>query len=205
MKTPRHDLFVRSLLLFMVGAILTPFGDFAHVTSGTLGYPQSFYAFYFFGMPYWTPILFGSAALSIGLTHPYADQFLGPVPKRPGLKSWAWVIAGIASFLVQYCISGFLPWEAGGLSDVVLAFWAIGTWYALDRSQQGILLGLGTAFMGALIEILMVKGEIFFYYPPATNLFGVPSWLPWLYFAASVAVGNLGRAIAARVNHHGAS
>jgi hypothetical protein len=53
------------------------------------------------------------------------------------------------------------------------------------------MLGIVTAALGCFVEISMIRMEVFFYFEP--NFFGVPSWLPFLYFAGSVTVGNLGR------------
>ncbi len=181
------------LILFSLGFFLGPIGDFCHVVAKTTGYPQGIFGIYFFRIPFWVPFLFGLATLAIGLSHPRLDRLLGKPPVRPGMKNWTKVGTGILLFLSLYGISGFMPWKTGGINDLVLAGLGLFLWWEYDRSWQGIVLGILTAIAGTCVEIALVHLGAFFYLPPKNNLFGVASWLPWLYFAASVTVGNLGR------------
>ncbi len=179
------------LTLFLAGFFLGPIGDYAHVATGTTGYPEG-YAFYILGLPWWVPLLFGSAALSIGATHPSIDRHLGASPERAGSRGWKGVFAGMVGFIGLYVISGMLP-SPGGVSDVLLAAGAIAMWAALDRTWQGALLAASTALSGTAFEMFLVSNGVFFYQPGADNFFGVASWLPWLYVAASIAVANFAR------------
>ena len=183
----------RVLILFFIGFFLGPIGDYFHVLSQTTGYPQGVFDFYWGPIPFWVPFLFGSASIGVGLSHPWFDGFLGGPPVRPGARNAVIAWIGIFSFLGLYCLSGFLPGGAGGLSDGILALLAILIWALLDWTWQGILLGVLTAITGTALEITLVHLEIFSYLPPKNNLLGVASWLPWLYFAASVTLGNFGR------------
>jgi len=183
----------RLLVLFLLGFFLGPIGDYAHVVSQTTGYPQNKFVYYFLTLPFWVPFLFGTGTLLIGFNFPYFDRILGSSKERVGTKSLALVIVGLVFFLGTYMASGFLPLQTGGMLDVVLAALAILIWLALDATWQGILLGVMTAVVAALTEIELIKAGAFFYRERAANFYGVPTWLPWLYFSASVAVGNLGR------------
>lgn len=51
------------------------------------------------------------------------------------------------------------------------------------------------AVIGAFVEITLVSHSVFYYIAP--NLFGIASWVPWLYFAAIVPV----RALAVRLRN----
>jgi hypothetical protein len=187
----------RSAALFCVGAVMGSLGDLFHVLSGTEGYPPDVGPFLPGGVqPYWVPLLFGGATVTIGLSHPLADRALGPGTPRRGTESWNRVAAGNVLVLAAWAASGFLPLATGGAKDLLLAATAAAVWWALDRTWQGLALGAGTAAIGTVIEASLVARGAFFYYPHATNFFGVASWLPWLYVTASVAVGNLGRKMA---------
>ena len=183
------------LIIFAVGFIVGPIGDFYHVHTGTTTYPPEIYGFYFLGLPFWVPLLFGGAALAVGLSHPSFDQMLGPKHRRPGAQSLSRVLIGLVFFLGAYILSGYLPVSFGWHNDLILALLAIVAWALLDWTWQGLVLGALTAIAGTAAEIILVHLGIFSYLPPRNTLLGVAPWLPWLYFNASVAVGNLGRSL----------
>jgi hypothetical protein len=181
-KITRRTIMFRVLVLFLAGAVVGPLGDFCHVLSDTDGYPVYSWIVPVLGLPLWVPPLFGLAAVGIGLSHPWADRFLGPKQPRPGLTNTFLITSALIALLVVWAASGFLPLETGGAKDLFMIAAALGMWFAYDRTWQGALLGLLTG--------------VFYYRPQASNLWGVPSWLPVLYFCASIAVGNFGRFIA---------
>ena len=183
----------RVLILFVLGATLGPLGDWFHVISETTAYPSGVYAFYFGKQPYWVPLLFGAAGLAIGLSHPQMDRWLGAPFGRRGSRGIAGVIFGIAAFLGIYAMSAFAPLETGSSLDITIAAAAMLLWWAADRTWQGLLLAALTAAVGCAVEIYLVQQRAYVYLSPKDNFYGVASWLPWLYVAASVAVGNLGR------------
>lgn len=183
-----------AVILFALGATLGVIGDWFHVRTNTTGYPAEKYALYIAGLPYWVFLLFGSAAVAVGLGHPVADRFFPKSARqRPGLRSPALIVAGLFAFVFLYSLSGYLPKPAGGVADLILAAAAVGVWWALDRTWQGVVFAATTAILGTVVEVTLVSNGIFFYQPMTSNLLGVASWLPWLYVVVSVAVGNLGR------------
>lgn len=184
---------IRFLILFITGFCLGPVGDFFHVQTQTIGYPPDRYFFYLFGLPFWVPFLMGGAAVLVGLSHPWLDEILPGSPIRPGVRNGGWALGGVLVFLGLYLASGLLPGPAGTSNDALMGMLALMVWAMLDRTWQGILLGILTALSGTLVEIVMVQADSFFYHSGRDNLWGVPSWLPWLYFAASVTLGNFGR------------
>lgn len=178
--------------LFFAGFFLGTLGDYCHVISRTDAYPAHVYRYYLAGVPFWVPFVFGVAALAIGLSHLEADRWLGPSWTRPGAGSALVVAYGLAVFVGLYALSGFLRFSPI-INHLILALGALSIWLGLDRTWQGLLLAFATAIVGSVAEIAMVRLGVFFYYPRAAHLLGVPDWLPWLYVGASVAVGNFAR------------
>jgi hypothetical protein len=209
MATPASIPLPRSLpgrlaLLLALGAVLGPVGDLFHVLSRTDGYPPAGPGqLRIIGLlPLWVPALFAGATPAIAFGNAAADRWLAslassPAPRRPGLRTWGRVLAGLLALLAIWAASGFLPLATGGPKDAVIAALSLAVWYALDRTWQGLALGLATAILSTPVEMLLVHAGAFYYYPEATNFLGVPSWLPWIYFTASVSVGNFGRALLA--------
>ncbi|MCB1215287.1 MAG: hypothetical protein KDK66_07405 [Deltaproteobacteria bacterium] len=183
----------RLIILFALGALLAPVGDYFHLLSQTTQYPEGAYAFLFFdAIPWWVPLMFGSASLLMGLSIPASDVFLGKVTRPVDTKPlWAW--AGVFNFLFFYIVSGYLPGQEGLGAVVILALAGLVLWWALDHTWQGFLLALVSAFLGTITEVTLVYLKVFSYLPPKNTLFGVAKWLPCLYFIAGVTVGNLGR------------
>lgn len=173
------------LTLFTLGAVFGTLGDFLHVISNTDGYLDPYLPLPG-GQPIWVPLLFGTAAVSIGMNH----FFLTPPKKIRSLKFIAW---GGAAFLALYAASGFLPFQTGGLKDILLVIGCSTTWYFLDRTLTGLLLGLWIALIGVLIEIGLVHQGAFQYSAENMNFYGVPTWLPWLYISGSIVVGNMSK------------
>jgi hypothetical protein len=186
----------RLVTLFLFGSVFGTLGDFFHVFTHTDGYLNPIFPLPWTEQPFWVPILFGSATISIGISHPFMDQWIGP--KRRRLKTWPKVIFANSCFLLLYAMSGFLTLPSGGSRDSVLALGAIAIWVSFDRTIQGIFLALNTALFGTLVELSLTQFGAFYYDPSVANFHGVPSWLPWLYVAASVSVGNLGRLLSQR-------
>jgi insulin-induced protein INSIG len=186
----------RALILFLFGAVFGTAADLTHVLSATTAYPQGVYGWYLGEQPWWVPPLFGLAAVAIGLSHTAMDAVLGR-RRRIGTRSALHALAGAAAFLALYGASGFLPWDTGGLTHLVIASASVAIWIGFDCTWQGLMLAAGTAAAGTLFEILLVEEGVFSYTPRTANFNGVAIWLPWLYAAASVAVGNLARVLQA--------
>jgi len=78
--------------------------------------------------------------------------------------------------------------------DAALAAGALGVWLALDGTLPGLAIALGTAACGFAVEAVLVSRGMFYHTRP--DWLGVASWIPWIYVAGSVAVGNLARWLA---------
>src|SRR4030095_8726593 len=170
------------IILFILGAILGSFYDGFHHHSGTTYYPNP----WIFKMAWWVPLNFGLAILAVANSHVLMDRILKR-SSRP--LSWGLVVLGLAFFGAVYWMSGFLP------TDRLKYLWvytgAAIIWLLFDRTWQGIVLALLTGIAGSAVEITLIALKLFFYVRP--DFMGIPYWLPGLYFAASVTVGNLGR------------
>jgi hypothetical protein len=172
-----------SLWLFLLGATLGTGLDAIYVYTGIESYPTPA----FFGLAWWVPLLFGGAAIAIGVSHPMLDALLqrGRTPPRlwDSLGALAWL-------LLAYLIGATsLPSLAkfGLLALVYFNFWLL-----TGRSWQNLALSIVTAITGTLIEMILVTAGAFSY-RHSPDMIGVPYWLPWLYACASLAVGGLGR------------
>lgn len=180
-----------SLITFLISAILGPIGDFFHVHTHATSYPPFVYGYYFLNrVPWWVPILFGSAGLSIALSTLAID-------KRRDTHSFIEIFIGFIGFLGLYISSGYLPHNL--IADAIIASGAILIWYFLERTRLGLFLAISNALFGTAFEIMLVKLGVFSYSDTNNRLFGVASWLPWLYVAVSVGVGNFARFMIGRL------
>jgi hypothetical protein len=172
------------LLLFLLGATAGPVLDAFHVFSGVERYPTPA----FFGLAWWVPLLFGSAAVAIGYSHPLADPLLHN-RRRPhrilvSLGELTWLVL---AYLVTASFLDSLA-KVGILAILYFNFWLLsgGGW-------QNLLLSLVTAITGTLIEMILVTAGAFSYLHP--DFIGVPYWLPCMYACASLALGDVGRSL----------
>lgn len=92
--------------------------------------------------------------------------------------------------MFMYFASGFLV-VSEKIKIVALAIMAFTVWYLFDKSLSGLILAFIVGICGSLVEIMIISTGHFYYNNP--DFHGVPYWLPLLYIAASVSVGNLGR------------
>src|SRR6266581_7725546 len=170
--------------LFLLGASLGTALDALEVYSGVERYPRPM----FFGVAWWVPLLFGSAAVAIGYSHPLIDPLIHNL-RRPRRLTTS--IAELAWLLLAYVIA------ASPISSlaktVLLTLIYFNFWLLTGRGWQNLLLSLVTAITGTLVEMTLVATGAFSYLQP--DILGVPYWLPFIYACASLAVGDLGRSL----------
>ena len=181
----------RFVIPFILGSTLAPIGDYFHVVTNTTGYPMDKYGLYFLGIPFWVPIQFGLAAVAIAVNSVMIDKFLKNQSRRIGSNNKAHVVIGLLAFLSIYSLSGYLPDSFGIGSDFIMASIAISCWYFLDRTFVGGVFALLVGIAGTLVEMTLVKYDVFFYQAPHDQFNGVASWLPWIYVVAAIGVANL--------------
>ena len=172
--------------LLAAGAVLGTLLDVVHVATATTRYTHPAFA----GVAWWVPLLFAGAGLAIGVSHTRIDILLGREIRPPTSR----VVAGMAVLLALWATSGFIKPAPRALW--ILAPASVIVWWLLDRSIVGLALALATAASGVVVEATLVSAGAFIYVAPDAGR--VASWLPWLYVAASVAVGNYARWLAAR-------
>lgn len=176
----------KDLTLFILGAILGPICDGFHTFSNTLYYPHVL----FLKMAWWVPLLFGFAAVSVGNGHLIADKLFNRKRSYPQTPN---IIFALLLFIVLYFVSGFLAVDTW-MMFLILGVGSIGSWALFDSSSFGLVMAAIVAVIGTAVEITLSSFDLFYYNHP--DIFGVPLWLPFLYVAASVAIGLLARKLA---------
>ncbi len=177
----------RALILAFIGSLLGTLLDYSHVASGTIVYSHPAIR----GVAWWVPLLYASAGLGIGLSHPWLDaRFRADGASTRRETSPENVLFALVGLAAVWGSSGYLP-MADSLRSLVLGPLALGVWFACDRTRYGLVLALATALVGCLVELGLSSLGAFRYVHPDAG--PIASWLPWIYVTASVAVGNLGR------------
>lgn len=179
----------RVLLLAGLGATFGTLFDWAHVMTGVIVYPHPTRL----GIAWWVPLLYTGASLAIGLTHPAGDAILRR--KARFAHTPLRLAIGFFGLCAVWFASGALPFSSP-MIGVALAAMSIGLFAGLDRTWQGALQALFTALMGCGVEIVLSHLGAFSYRRP--DVFGIALWLPFIYVAASVGLGNVGRYLAER-------
>lgn len=108
-----------------------------------------------------------------------------------GVFSFQYLASGILASPQSPFVDGFLPYH---LIDFILCVWALLTWRAFDGTAQGFFMASLTAVAGPAAEIILINyGHLYAY--SHSDIFGIPTWIPWVYFCGGPAVGNLSRQI----------
>lgn len=177
-----------AIIIFLLGFFLAPIGDMVHVATGTTSYPTT-YAWYLLGIPWWVFPFFGFSGVWLAFGNHFTETKFFKRKIKLGETSAIYAYFGVVLFLVCYILSGLLQ-GSPLLANLVLGSLGIIFWYSLDRTFSGLLIGLITALIGTSVEIFLVHNQVFSYLPPNTSLFGVATWLPWLYFTLAIGLGN---------------
>ena len=175
------------LILFLVGALFIPAGDFAHVLSGTTFYNPLQLQYTIFGVvPWWVPFLFGMGGVGAGI-HTTLVRKKFPRIHSANLKQS--IISGTV-FLGMYLLSAILfkNWSTDG----VLLICAVLLYrYAGDRTIGGFLQTIGIVMGGVGFEVLLVHLDVFHYNALHDELFGVAPWLIFLYLGVAVSADSI--------------
>ncbi len=179
-----------TILLFLLGACGGGAFDAFYVSQGIKRYsPLVSAGPTLLGLPWWAPLLAGSAAVVIGLSHPLLDPLLAYSRTARRLST---SIAALGWLCLAYLLGALslAPIARFGLLGLLyLNFWLLA-----GRSWQNLVFSAVVAITGTLIEMILANAGIFSF-PQNAELLGVPAWLPWLYACASLALGDLGRAL----------
>lgn len=177
--------FTASFVLIAVGAIIGTLLDGSHTHTHIIEYANPL----FWMATWWTPLVFANGSLMTGLSRPLAEKLLGKFSPK---QAWGSVIACNGFFYLSYIFSAYLVLTDGGKTIVLAILWLV-IWVLFDRTLLAVGLSLVTAIIGPLFEIFLSSLGVFRYVQP--DLFTINSWLPVLYAIASLASGQLGKAL----------
>ena len=197
-----HQLYTnQAILMASASAVLGPLCDNLHSQYHVLTYRHPSISIPdVFETTWWTPILFGTAGIILGIGVPLLDQVFSsssPLPSPPSSSpqppSWFLVHLCISAFVLQYFLSALLDSSNSPYIDTILGATALSTWLFFDRSPAGLCMSLLTAVCGPAIEVVLISKFHLYEYTHADVFDCIPHWIGFTYFAGGPAVGNLGR------------
>ncbi len=183
-RKSKNSLLKRIVILALLGMFFGTFLDFMHVFNKTTKYTYPV----FFGVAWWIPLLYTASSVLIGLVNPVADKILGrkkflPIKPRD-------LVLGFIGFCLVWYLSGSLHFSSV-ITTIILTPFTFLLWWKFDRTKEGIILALTTAFCGCLAEIIISKAGLFQH--TFQDFLGIPFWLPLIYISGSISLGNIGR------------
>ena len=171
------------LILFLLGAVASLVGDHSHVVTGTTEYYTNAVPFVW-SSPIWFPVMVGAATVSLAELRLHLPNPRTTVTARQGL-------AGIAAVVGTYVTTAIVHSAPPVPSTTLIVAMAVITWCALGDAPS-VVCGVLAAVIGPIVEIVLVKVDVFAYDADSDGLFGVGPWLVPLYFAFGVVVAMLG-------------
>lgn len=185
------NLLIRAAMLFMVGVLLALVLNLLQVQRNITLFPPDVIS-NIFSTAWWVPPSCGSAAALIGLLYPCMDSRLGE-PHRLK-REWSSVMRCVAVFVGINHASAKLDFANNVQLSLTLAALSVGLWWTFDRSRSGFGLGVIFAILATLTTQLLVYNGVYQYTSP--DFLYIRSWLPCIYFAGVITVGNIGRQLA---------
>ncbi|KAG9349012.1 hypothetical protein JZ751_029330 [Albula glossodonta] len=200
------NMVIRGIMLFSVGVFLALVLNLLQVQRNVTLFPPDVIAS-IFSSAWWVPPCCGTASAMIGLLYPCIDSRLGEPHKFK--REWSSVMRCVAVFVginhasaVVTClwpkllnvISQKVAFANNVQLSLTLAALSIGLWWTFDRSRSGFGLGVGIAFLATLATQLLVYHGVFQYTSP--DFLYIRSWLPCIFFAGVITMGNIGRQLA---------
>jgi hypothetical protein len=170
------------LFLFALGAVASLAGDHSHVVTGTTEYLSHAVPFVW-SSPIWFPLLVALATVSIAELRLRLPDLRTSVTARQGL-------AGVAAVLGIYVTTALVHTAPAIPANVLIYALAVITWCALG-DRWGALCGVLAGVAGPAVEAVVAAAGLARYAEDSDALFGVPPWLPALYFAFGVVVALL--------------
>ena len=172
--------------VLLCGATIGPIGDHFHVARGVTEYLTDFGPIWLGNSPLWFVLLVAPFMATLAVAQGRWQSSRGPADA-------ATVYATPLSVLGLYLLTSFYPWREGGSLELLISLAAAVLYLGLDRSRLGLVVGAVVAVAATGFEAALVHLGVFRYLPESDELLGVAPWLLPLYFAASVAVGAIGR------------
>jgi hypothetical protein len=174
---------VATAILALLGGTLGVALDWVHVASGTTAYAAPA----FFGLAWWVPVLFATAAVAMGLARPLAERLTDRMSTQLTTNG---VLIGLGIFVLAYLVSSLLPLPSLAVAAVISILFLC-TWGTSDGTALGFGLAFATALTGTAVEIGLTAAGVFRH--THRELAGVAIWLPALYATAQLSVGAIGK------------
>uniref|UniRef100_A0A8C2CJX3 Insulin-induced gene protein n=1 Tax=Cyprinus carpio TaxID=7962 RepID=A0A8C2CJX3_CYPCA len=185
------NLLIRAAMLFMVGVFLALVLNLLQVQRNVTLFPPDVISS-IFSSAWWLPPCCGTAAALIGLLYPCMDRRLGEPHKLK--REWSNVMRCVAVFVGINHASAKVDFANNVQLSLTLAALSVGLWWTFDRSRSGFGLGVIIAILATLATQLLVYNGVFQYTSP--DFLYIRSWLPCIFFAGVITVGNIGRQLA---------
>ncbi len=167
-------------IVFVVGAVLGTLLDQLHVRGGVLSYPRPL----LLGQAAWVPLLFGVAAVSLGVLHRSLRRAL----RGPMELSTRGLVRDGGLFVIAYATSGFARVSSFALLSLFVLAYAVRV-VVLREPRHRILHALACAAIGIVAESVLVTVGAFRHH--VVDVWLVPFWLPGLYMHAAPFLGDL--------------
>ncbi|XP_035248460.1 insulin-induced gene 2 protein isoform X1 [Anguilla anguilla] len=184
-------LVIRGVMLFSVGVFLALVLNLMQVQRNVTLFPPDVIGS-IFSSAWWMPPCCGTASAMVGLLYPCIDGRLGG---PHGFKrEWSSVMRCIAVFVGINHASAKVDFANNFQLSLTLAALSVGLWWTFDRSRSGFGLGVSIACLATLATQLLVHNGVFQYTSP--DFLYIRSWLPCIFFAGVITMGNIGRQLA---------
>ncbi|XP_034429301.1 insulin-induced gene 2 protein isoform X1 [Hippoglossus hippoglossus] len=185
------NLVIRGAMLFSVGVFLALVLNLLQVQRNVTLFPPDVISS-IFSSAWWVPPCCGMASAMIGLLYPCIDRHLGEPHKFK--REWSSVMRCVAVFVGINHASAKVDFANNIQLSLTLAALSIGLWWTFDRSRSGFGLGISIALLATLATQLLVYNGVFQYTSP--DFLYIRSWLPCIFFAGVITMGNIGRQLA---------
>ncbi|KAL4616629.1 insulin-induced gene 2 protein [Arapaima gigas] len=182
---------IRGFVLFSIGVFLALVLNLLQVQRNVTLFPPDVFAS-IFSSAWWVPPCCGTASAAIGLLYPCMDRHLGGPHQFK--REWSSVMRCVAVFVGINHASAKVDFANNVQLSLTLAALSIGLWWTFDRSRCGFGLGVGIALLATLTTQLLVYNGLFQYTSP--DFLYIRSWLPCIFFAGVITMGNIGRQLA---------
>ncbi|XP_036612661.1 insulin-induced gene 2 protein-like [Trichosurus vulpecula] len=194
------NLMICGVGLFLIGVFLALVVNLLQIQRTVTLFPPDVIAS-IFSSAWWVPPCCGTASAVIGLLCPCIDRHLGEPHKFQ--REWSSVMQCVAVFVGINHDSAKVDFDNNVRLCLTLAALSIGLWWTFDRSRSGFGLGVGIAFLATLVTQLLVYNGVYQYTSP--DFLYVRSWLPCIFFAGGITMGNIGRQLAMHLHIFGPS
>uniref|UniRef100_A0A8C5I695 Insulin-induced gene protein n=1 Tax=Gouania willdenowi TaxID=441366 RepID=A0A8C5I695_GOUWI len=185
------NLLMRGAMLFAVGVFLALVLNLLQVQRNVTLFPPDVISS-IFSSAWWVPPCCGTASALIGLLYPCIDSLLGEPHKFK--REWSSVMRCVAVFVGINHASAKVDFANNIQLSLTLAALSVGLWWTFDRSRSGFGLGVSISFLATLTTQLLVYKGVFQYTCP--DFLYIRSWLPCIFFAGVITMGNIGRQLA---------